>query len=298
MTPMLSRILKALCSVMAAVLLSACGASSTVDPFHPTRVVGLGDGYNDIATAAGGASPTVREGAGTTGSVVEQIAAYFGQTNVVSYASNGKKIADLASQISSVGGFSAGDLVVITVGTHDVIAGTNLTSAKSDLVAAVQSLLGAGVKHVLIMPVLEVSLTPWGRRASFDAAATNAFNDGILTVLSTTFGGQSANKVIYANTSGLTVAFRNATSIALASSPFTDTGFGATTDPACGNSSIGSIVDTSPFTTASAAWVGCPMGSANTSYTTMLFADGIHLTPAGNRWAAGFLYNATAAGWR
>jgi phospholipase/lecithinase/hemolysin len=30
----------------------------------------------------------------------------------------------------------------------------------------------------------------------------------------------------------------------------------------------------------------------------MLFADGIHLTPAGNRWVASYLYNATAQGWR
>ena len=37
---------------------------------------------------------------------------------------------------------------------------------------------------------------------------------------------------------------------------------------------------------------------ASASYTTMLFADGIHLTPAGNRWVASYLYNATAQGWR
>ena len=283
MNPMFSRTLKALCTVMVAALLSACGASSTVQPFQPTRVVGLGDGYND-------ANATVREGS-TTDTVVQQIAAYFGQTNVVSYASSGKKIADLATQITTAtnaGGFTSGDLVVITVGTHDVISGTNLTTAKSTLVSAVQSLLDAGVKHVLIMPVLEVSLTPWGRSTSFDANATNTFNDGILTVLSTTYGGQSTNKVIYANTSGLTVAFRTATSVALAYSPFTDTGFGGT-DPACGNG----------FVAPAANWTGCTTAApTNANYTTMLFADGIHLTPAGNRWTAGFLYNATAAGWR
>jgi phospholipase/lecithinase/hemolysin len=287
MNPIFSRTLKALCSVMVAAMLSACGASSTVDPFQPTRVVGLGDGYNDITA-------TVREGS-TTDTVVQQMAAYFGQSNVVSYAGNGKKIADLASQITTATNahaFSAGDMVVITVGTHDVIDGTNLTTAKSDLVAAVQSLLDAGVKHVLIMPVLEVSLTPWGLTGnpSFSTTATNTFNDAILAVLSTTFGGQSANKVIYANASGLTVAFRNATSIALAYSPFTDTGFGGT-NPACGSGSV-----------ANTAWLGCDApsnaNSTNANYTTMLFADGIHLTPAGNRWAAGFLYNATAQGWR
>jgi phospholipase/lecithinase/hemolysin len=280
MNPMLSRTLKALFILTVVGALTACGSSSTVDPFHPTRVVGLGDGYND-------ATATVREGS-TTDTVVQQVAAYFGQSNVVSYASNGKKIADLAAQITTAtnaGGFTSGDLVVITVGTHDVISSTDLTTAKNSLVSAVQSLLNAGVTHVLIMPVLEVSLTPWGQNTSFSATATNTFNDGILTILSTSFGGQSTNKVIYANTSGLTVAFRTATSIALAYSPFTDTGFGGAT-PACGAGSVAS------------PWAGCTTGSASASYTTMLFADGIHLTPAGNRWAASYLYNATAAGWR
>jgi len=281
MNPIFSRPLKALFAIMMLALLAGCGSSSTVSPFQPTRVVGLGDGYNDV-------NATVREGS-STDTVVQQMAAYFGQSNVVSYASSGQKIADLASQITTAtnaGGFSSGDLVVITVGTHDVISGTNLTQAKSDLVAAVQSILTAGAKHVLIMPVLEVSLTPWGRSASFDANATNTFNDGILGAMGTAFGGQSHNTVIYANASNLTVTFRTVTSTALAVAPFTDTGYGGT-DPACGSSSV---VNT--------AWTGCLVGSAPASYTTMLFADGIHLTPAGNRWAAGFLYNATAAGWR
>ena len=283
MNSMFSRFLKAWFAVVAAVLLSACGASSTVSPFQPSRVVGLGDGYNDTQA-------TVQEGS-TTDTVVQQIGAYFGQTNVVSYASNGQKIANLAAQITTAAtaqAFSASDLVVISVGTHDVIEGTNLTTAKSDLVAAVQSLLDAGVKHVLIMPVLEVSLTPWGQSTSFNTAATNTFNDGILTVLSTSFGGQSGNKVIYANASSLTVAFRTAVGTSLVYSPFTDTGYGGTT-PACGSGSVAGPASN---------WTGCTTANANASYTTMLFADGIHLTPAGNRWAAGFLYNATANGWR
>jgi phospholipase/lecithinase/hemolysin len=44
--------------------------------------------------------------------------------------------------------------------------------------------------------------------------------------------------------------------------------------------------------------VGCDAGVANASYATMLFADGMHLTPAGNRWVAQYLYSATSQGWR
>lgn len=285
MISIFSRPLKTLCTIMAAVVLTACGgASSTVDPFKPTRVVGLGDGYNDIRTATGGAAPTVRTGAGTTSSVVEQVAAYFGQSNVVSYATVGARIGDLAAQIDSVGGFSAGDLVVITAGTFDVKASAVPATEAQTLVTQVQRLKTAGVKHILIMPVLDVSRTPWGRTNSFDTTVTNTFNTAVLTALSTAFGGQSPNTVIYANASGVTSLFLTATSVATYS-PFTDTGYNGTsaTTPACGNA---------------AAFVGCDATAITTPYTTMLFADGIHLTPAGNRWVAQYLYNATAQGWR
>jgi len=302
MNPIFSRTLKALCTVSLVALLSACGASSTVEPFKPTRVVGLGDGFNAVAA-------TVDDGT-TTSTVVGQMAAYFGQSNIVSKASASAQVANLAAQIDAVvsndGGFSSGDLVVITVGTFDVKAVTNASTAVTNanaaaqaLVTQVQRLKTAGVKHILIMPVLEVSRTPWGRATSFDPTATPAatpsvswtstFNEAVLLALNTAFGGQTPNTVIYANASGVNSLFLTATSLATFS-PFTDTGFSSTvaagTTPACGDP---------------AAFTGCAASVptiASRPYTTMLFADGIHLTPAGNRWVAGYLYNATAQGWR
>jgi len=260
-------------------LLSACGASSTVDPFKPTRVVGLGDGYND-------ATATVDDGTSTR-SVVGQMAAYFGQSNLISKASAGAKVADVSSQINDVvannGGFSSGDLVVIAVGTFDVKEGTNPDTAAQVLLTQVQRLKAAGVKHILVMPVLDVSRTPWGRVNSVSTTATNAFNEAVLLAFNTVFGGQTPNTVIYANASGVTSLFLTATSVTTYS-PFTDTGF-PETSPACGSVT---------------SFTGCVAGAAgvNTNYPTMLFANGIHLTPAGNRWVAGYLYNATAQGWR
>jgi phospholipase/lecithinase/hemolysin len=260
-------------------LLSACGASSTVDPFKPTRVVGLGDGYNDVTA-------TVDDGTSTR-SVVGQMAAYFGQSNLISKASAGAKVADLSSQINDVaannGGFSSGDLVVITVGTFDVKEGTNPDAAAQVLLTQVQRLKTAGVNHILIMPVLDVSRTPWGRVNSLSTTGTNAFNEAVLLAFNTAFGGQTPNTVIYANASGVTSLFLTVTSVATYS-PFTDTGFPATS-PACGSVT---------------SFTGCVAGAAgvNANYPTMLFANGIHLTPAGNRWVAGYMYNATAQGWR
>lgn len=287
MNPMFSRILKALCTFAAVALLSACGgASSTVEPFHPTRVVGLGDGYND-------ATATVVVAGSTTGTVVGQVAAYFGQSNVVSQAASGARIGDLANQITAVGSFTEGDLVVITVGAFDVKVGANAANEAQTLVTQVQRLKSAGVKHVLIMPVLELSRTPWGRANNFDptatptASLTTTFNTAVLNALSSAFGGQSPNSVIYANATTLTPSFLTATSVAAYSS-FTDTGFNGTaagTTPACGAGSV-------------ALFTGCASVAASANYTTMLFADGVNLTPLGNQWVAQFLFNATAQGWR
>jgi len=157
------------------------------------------------------------------------------------------------------------------------------------LVTQVQRLKTAGVTHILIMPVLDVSRTPWGRvnTGTVSTTATSTFNEAVLLALSTAFGGQTPNTVIYANASGVTSQFLTATSVTTFS-PFTDTGYNGTaagTTPACG--------DATSFTGCIAGGVG-----VSTSYTTMLFADGIHLTPAGNRWVAQYLYNATAQGWR
>ncbi len=280
MNPIFSRTFKAICTVVVAGMIAACGSSSTVDPFKPTRGVGLGDGFNDTAA-------TVDDGT-TTRTVVGQVAAYFGQSNVESYASSQARISNLSTQIDSVGSFSSGDLVVITAGAFDVKAGAVPATEAQTLVTQVQRLKTAGVKHILIMPVLDVSRTPWGRANTFDSAATNTFNTAVLTALSSAFGGESPNTVIYANASSVTSLFLTATSQATYS-PFTDTGFNNTpagTTPACGDPTV---------------FTGCAASvptNAGRPYTTMLFANGIHLTPAGNRWVASYLYNATAQGWR
>jgi phospholipase/lecithinase/hemolysin len=124
---------------------------------------------------------------------------------------------------------------------------------------------------------------------------TSTFNEAVLLALNTAFGGQTPNTVIYANASGVNSLFLTATSLATFS-PFTDTGFNGTTHttPACGAATL--ALNTAFATAGVSTGVSGCASAAN--YTTMLFADGIHLTPAGNRWVASYLYNATAQGWR
>ena len=171
MNPIFSRTLKALCSVMAAVLLSACGASTTVDPFNPTRVIGLGDAYNDMTSSS---IYTVR-GTGTVETVVGEVAALLGvsSANVTSYAASGSTISSLTAQISSAksaagGAFTGKELIVITAGTADIKAayGTADASAAAEAAATaltlhIEQLVTDGARHILVMQPLEFSLTPF-----------------------------------------------------------------------------------------------------------------------------------------
>jgi hypothetical protein len=270
MNSIFSRTLKALCTIVVAGVLTACGSGSTVDPFKPTRVIGLGDGFNDSARAI---APTV----------ADQVATNFslGLSSVVNGGSTTATIAALSAQIDSVigsGGFTSGDLVVISVGTIDVQNSASPTANNEvpELVRQVQRLLDYNVKHVLVMPVLDVSRTPWGVTNSFEqgsAAATNStgtFNNEVLTRLSATFGGRSPNPVIYANSgsSPISSQFLSMT----ATTPIWISPFNCFKRASCTN---GATADTSLF---------------DTSDT--------YLTSVGNKWVGNLLYNATAQGWR
>ena len=267
MTPIFSRTLKALSTLLLTAVLTACGSSSTVDPFKPTRVIGLGDGFNDSARAI---APTV----------ADQVAANFGLglSSVVNRGSTTATIASLSAQIDGVGGFTSGDLVVISVGTIDVqnAASPTANNEVPELVRQVQRLLNNNVKHVLVMPVLDVSRTPWGIAGSFEQGSTPAtnstgtFNGEVLSQLSANFGGLSPNPVIYANsgTSPISSQFLSMT---------------ATTP-----------IWISPFNCFKRA--GCTNGA--TADTSLFDTSDTYLTPAGNKWVANLLYNATAQGWR
>ena len=151
MKPIFSRTLKALCVVMAAALLSACGgASSTVKPLTEkvtpniagSRIIAFGDALSDAGQ--GGARYTVNDGAaGGSMTLAERLAANFGFSSVTpvhsgvlssggaySYAYGGAKVTggNVTSVAAQIDAFvNAGnqltdnDLVVITAGSQDII---------------------------------------------------------------------------------------------------------------------------------------------------------------------------------
>lgn len=299
MNPIFSRTFKALCAIAVAGVLTACGSSSTVDPFKPTRVIALGDGYNDPTYTVTGTTDVAL-------TVAQQVAVLFGLpvSSVTSYAEGDALIttpnsvhadltaaASLTTQIgtaitSAGGGFSSGDLIVISIGTRDIISGVTATSAAAALKTQVERLLNANARHVLIMQPLELTKTPYvrgnsSRTTSYTGKTVEFINyvDSALHDL-VSHGGYATNPVIYGGTF-LSSDFNLYTSNTTASDFST-----STQNPACTLALTTDVLG------------GCLVGAANTSYATMLFADDINLTPAGNRWVAQRMYNATAQGWR
>jgi phospholipase/lecithinase/hemolysin len=157
MNPIFSRTLKVLCAIAVAGVLTACGSGSTVDPFKPTRVIGLGDAYNDTANT----QYTVRGTTQTITTVVAQVAALYGATTVDSYASSTyASTADLTAQINQLGSLSAtADLVVITAGTKEFMSGTDPTGSGylNNLKSALDTLKAKGAKHIVVMEVVDLS---------------------------------------------------------------------------------------------------------------------------------------------
>ena len=309
MNPIFSRTFKALCTVAVVALLSTCGASSTVSPFVPTRVIGLGDAYNDVGSAGG---PFTVRGTNEVATVVEQVAVLFGvgssgtfvsagtyttlpASGVFSYAVGGTLInsgADsLADQISrlsdDVGGtLTSSDLIVIAAGTQDIKATYTTTGAETAAVLLedqVKILLGKGAKHILILQPLELSVTPYAVVNSIPVNVTTSptvkFNSKISGELFDYVSrqGLSYNPVIYG------AAFSSIYNTYAQTSPYAE--FSTSTQvPYCPTPTI---------------LTGCTQTLNDAAvYDTTLFADNLNLTPAGNRWVAGFLYNATAQGWR
>ncbi len=262
MNPIFSRTLKALCSLLAVAVLAACGSSSTVDPFKPTRVIGLGDAYNDTSNA----QYTVRGTTQTITTVVAQVAALYGAATVESHASSAyASTVDLMTQINQLGSLSdTADLVVITAGTKEFIGGADPTGANylNTLKSALDALKRKGAKHIVIMEVVDLSLMGVG------------FADPI-TFNSTVKAGLTAYTDVarYGNINRPSAFF-----------------------PGWATSGV-----RTPFCVSPGTHDGCDFteaGNATGDVSTYFLADNLNPTPAGNQWLGQQLYLVTGGGWR
>jgi hypothetical protein len=287
-------------------LLAGCGGGgSTFEPFVPTRIIAFGDAFSAIDPLRPGfAKYTVRATSTTTDdSVIGRIAAYYGKTVVastsstqvvgatdnVSFAANQATISTVVTQINnflSTNTVSASDLYVITVGTWDIYNAyaNSASAAVSDipaLVTAIQSLTSRGAAHVVIMGPINLTRTPWANANGFTntnliwgAGQNTSFNDALSTQLSAAYT-QDRKPVLF-NTQYLSLFNNIAGTYGVQNSQLTVL-INGITDPQTPACAASTTPNPNPPT-----GLGCDVADA-TNYATSTFADGINLTPYGNR---------------
>ena len=169
-------------TLMAACVLVGCGgASSTVNPLTPTRIIAFGDSFSTVDTS-GYATYSVNASA-TNATVASRIAAIYGFTlkyissssaviasgTAYSYAAGTATSSNTATQISTYLTYNtpgSSDLFIITAGTQDIIAAaptnntTAIATAATALTAAIQTLTNAGAQYVMVMQPINVARTP------------------------------------------------------------------------------------------------------------------------------------------
>jgi hypothetical protein len=171
-------------TLMAACVLVGCGgASSTVNPLTPTRIIAFGDSFSTVDDS-GYATYSVNTSS-TDATVASRIATVYGFTlkyrtstsavissgTAYSYAAGTATASDTYTQIKDyylAAGNTPGsnDLFIITAGTKDIATAaltndtTAIATAATKLTAAVQLLTNAGAKYVLVMQPINVARTP------------------------------------------------------------------------------------------------------------------------------------------
>ena len=169
---------------MAACVLVGCGgASSTVNPLTPTRIIAFGDAFSTVDDD-GYATYSVNTSS-TDATVASRIATIYGLTlkyrtstsavissgTAYSYAAGTATASDTYTQIKdyylAAGNVpGSNDLFIITAGTQDIATAaltndtTAIAIAATKLTAAVQLLTNAGAKYVLVMQPINVARTP------------------------------------------------------------------------------------------------------------------------------------------
>ena len=333
MNPMFSRTLKALCTLAAVALLSACGgASSTVDPFVATRVIAFGDGFNYVNASGAGLS-TVQTGetditiagriaATRYGIVVKDVATgpALAATGGFSYATASATVSDVVTQIntyltSAGGSVAKKDLIIISVGNWDVKANAEGTATQSidtattNLVTAIQRLTNAGAEHVVVMPSINMARTPWAKAL----ANTNAISLADIQKLSITTANLPAltsfNVLLSTKLSAVYTQDRKPVLLLDQSSVFNNfAGYSDTdgTTRIINGSGLAITADTGlyvPVCLSPTAFAGCTLanlagGASSTDYQSYVFADNINLTPLVNRFLAdNMAYTMRALGW-
>ncbi len=304
-------------AVASSALLAACGSSTTESAITPARFIAFGDANADVGQ--NGSRYTVNDGSVNNWTL--QVAANYGKALTpasaggLSYAVGNARIQakpdaagnantrTLAEQIDAFvasGSFGASDVVLVTGGISDVIAGMAAVNAGTqteaamvaaarkageDMAAQVRRLVQAGAKYVVVAGTYDLSKTPWAKAIGREALLTDAssrFNDGLLVNIvdlgaNVLYVDLAYYVNLYTGVPG-NYGFNNATDAVCTS---VDAGNGIGIGAGQVNSSL---CNTSTL-----------LPSANP--TAYVFADRVYLTPSAQRQFGTYAYDRLRARW-
>lgn len=216
--------IKAVVTLLLSVLLVSCGSGKKYNEFRPSRILSVGDAMSYISLDGSGAAvnlqTSIDPGTSKTEHWLWVYAAGYGLTNIGVYptAVTGKNvvfyntiapvsgntstlgdITQIRTQVSNLPTPEAGDLVVLSIGMGDIFAladglGSSTAMDAASRRAAVQrgldyanladNLYQRGFKHVLIVPAIDYSTSPYvaTKSATFKSnlvSLTEALNEGV-----------------------------------------------------------------------------------------------------------------------
>ena len=302
---------------VSAALLAACGSSTTDSAITPTRFIAFGDANSDVGQ--NGSRYTVNDG--SVNNWTSELVAKYGKSLTAasaggnSYAVGNARVSakpdaagnastpTIAEQIGTFlasGTFGGSDVVLLSGGVSDVIAGMaavqagTLTEAAmldaarqsgEELAAQVRRLVNAGAKYVVVTGTYNLSETPWATtigRTNLLSDASRRFNDGLKVGIV----DLGAN-VLYVDFEYYVNLYTNVPG---------NYGFSNATSPVC------TSVDASNGIGIGAGQVNSALCNASTlvaggSANSYVFADPVYLAPSAHRQFGVYAYDRLRARW-
>jgi len=322
-----------------AALMSACalvgcgGASSTVNPLTPTRIIAFGDAFSTVDTS-GYATYSVNTSE-TNATVASRIATTYGFTmknysassssalasgTAYSYAAGTATASTTATQISTYLANNtpgSSDLFIITAGTQDIVAASTgynstntaaIAAAATALTTAIQSLTNAGAQYVLVVQPVNVARTPWAVANSYTSAAQAysydtgtacvSFSCLLSTKLNAAYPSTSSHQPILL--ADLMSYFNLITGTTSTGSLNTFSSYGVTNPDVVACTTWNSLPALPGCTTSTVTTGTNTYTSTAWDYTTSVFAYSYYVSPLANRLLADYIYNYNfyRAGWR
>ena len=302
---------------VSAALLAACGSSTTESAITPERFIAFGDANSDVGQ--NGSRYTVNDG--SVNNWTSELVAKYGKSLTAvsaggtSYAVGNARVSakpdaagnastpTIAEQIGTFlasGTFGGSDVVLLSGGVSDVIAGMaavqagTLTEAAmldaarqsgEELAAQVRRLVNAGAKYVVVTGTYNLSETPWATtigRTNLLSDASRRFNDGLKVGIV----DLGAN-VLYVDFEYYVNLYTNVPG---------NYGFSNATSPVC------TSVDASNGIGIGAGQVNSALCNASTlvaggSANSYVFADPVYLAPSAHRQFGVYAYDRLRARW-